>query len=101
MAFTFAGPGAQTIANAAPGTTRWNTNSSIFEVWDGAGWQLMSAGGHSKVTMKDMVEQFEDEIGQAIDQGYADNATIKDAYKEWKEANKRFKIVLALAENKD
>lgn len=94
----FTGVGSRPLVTAA-GSTRWNTSTSTMEVFDGASWQTMSAGERD-LTMKEMVEQLEDEIAVTIEQNYADSAAIQDAFKEWEEANERFKIVLALAENK-
>ena len=35
-----------------------------------------------------------------IEEEYKDNATIQNAFDEWEEANKRFRVILALAERK-
>lgn len=82
----------------ATGTTRWNQTYSCFEVFDGNQWTQM--GDVKTETMQDMVQHAEDRVATTIVAEYEDNATIQDAYREWEEANKKFMVVLALAEKK-
>ena len=82
----------------ATGTTRWNQTDSSFEVFDGIQWVKM--GDVKTETMQDMVQHAEDRVATTIVAEYEDNATIQDAYREWEEANKKFMVVLALAEKK-
>ena len=82
----------------ATGTTRWNQTDSCFEVFDGTQWIPM--GDVKTETMQDMVQHAEDRVATTIVAEYEDNATIQDAYREWEEANKKFMVVLALAEKK-
>lgn len=97
MALTFLDPNRPTTPVA--GSTRFNATTTTMEVFDGASWQAMSAGDIVKeLTMKEMVEQFEDNIAMTVEEEYADNAAIQDAFRAWEEANERFKVVLALAE---
>lgn len=99
MSLTFGGVNRPNMT-AVAGTTRWNTTNNSMEVFDGATWQLISSDEIQNLTMKEMVEQFEDEIAVMVDGEYADNATIQDAFKAWEEANERFRLVLAIAEKK-
>ena len=86
--------------NITQGTTRWNQSSNTMEVWDGVGWQTISTGEVRNITLEEMVQGYEDEMATTIEEQYADNATILDAFAEWEKANERFKVVLALAEKK-
>jgi hypothetical protein len=84
----------------AAGTTRWNQTTGMMEMYDGYQWVAVSAGEVHTVTLAEEVEHAEDRITGMIEEDYPDNATILDAFKTWQEANERFKVVLALAENK-
>lgn len=94
MAFTFTGVNSRPIV-AVAGATRFNTTTNAMEVFDGISWQIIS---DRKETMLNCVKVLEDQIAIRIDEEYADNATLHDAFKLWEEANERFKVVLALAE---
>ena len=96
----FVGVNGSRPVNIAQGATRWNQTNSTMEVWDGAGWQTISAGEVRNITLEEMVQGYEDEIAVRIEEEYKDNATIQDAFAEWERANERFKVVLALAEKK-
>ena len=99
MDITFMDIGARPI-NPAQGTTRFNTLSSMVEVWDGANWMPISAEEIRNITLEEMVQGYEDEMATTIEEQYADNATIQDAFAEWEAANERFRVILALAEKK-
>ena len=83
--------------NIAPGTTRFNTSINQMEVFTGTHWDILIGRAE---TMYEMVERAEDYISASIEEEYADNTTILDTFKSWQAANERFKIILALAENK-
>lgn len=85
---------------AIAGTTRFNNTNNKFEMFDGYQWLEVTQGYPQPLTLEQMVETAEDGIAATIENEYADNVTIQDALKEWEEANKRFRVVLALAENK-
>jgi hypothetical protein len=80
----------------ATGTTRWNQTDNCFEVFDGSQWTQMTNGRDE--TLQEIVQHAEDRVATTIESEYADSAAIQDAYKEWEAANKRFMVVLALAE---
>lgn len=82
----------------ATGSTRWNQTTSKMEMFDGYQWVAVSAGDIHAVTLAEMVENAEDQIGAQIEQDYADNVTIQDAFKAWEEANERFRVILSLSE---
>ena len=96
MTFTN-GPGP---SSPASGTTRWNQDNSTVEVWDGIGWQTITSGGVKNLTLEEMVQGVEDEIAVMIEEEYKDNAAIQDAFDQWEEANKRFRVILSLAGKK-
>lgn len=101
MALTFTRPGGGGLAGTvATGTTRWNQTNNMLEVFDSYQWTAIVPEEAQHVTIADMVQYAEDRVATMIDEEYPDNATIQDAYKVWEEANERFKIILALAENK-
>jgi hypothetical protein len=81
------------------GTTRWNTTTNTMEVFDGAKWIKMALQ-EERETMSACVQVLEDQIAVRIEEEYKDNAAIQDAFEEWEEANKRFRVVLELAEKK-
>ena len=97
---TFVGVNGGRPVNVAQGTTRWNQTSNTMEVWDGVGWQTITTGEVRNITLEEMVQGYEDEMATTIEEQYANNATILDAFCEWEKANERFKVVLALAEKK-
>ena len=96
--FTGATNGRPVVTNVANGSTRFNTTSSQYEVFDGANWITLGSG--RLLTFTEMVEQVEDEIAVRIEADYSDNTTIQDAFAEWEKANEKFKVILALAEKK-
>ena len=85
--------------NPTQGTTRFNTLSSMVEVWDGANWMPISAEEIKKLTVYDMLQDAEDRIRAEVVVEHLENPTIVDAFNEWERANERFRVVLALAEN--
>ena len=97
---TFVGVNGSRPVNVAQGTTRWNQTSNTMEVWDGVGWQTISAGEVRHITLSEMVEGYEDEMATTIEELYPNNVSIQDAFAEWEEANKRFRVLLELAEKK-
>ena len=84
----------------ATGSTRWNSTTSMMEMFDGYRWVAVTAGEVKNATLADEVECAEDRIIGMIEEEYADNVTIQDAFKAWQEANERFRVVLAIAEKK-
>lgn len=86
--------------SVAPGSTRWNTTTGMMEMYDGYQWQAVTQGEVHTVTLAEEVECAEDRITGMIEEEYADNVTIQDAFKSWQEANERFRVVLAMAEKK-
>ena len=105
MAFLFGGASTGPIgvsgmsgSQVITGTTRWNTTTSMMEMYDGTQWVALSAGDIKAVTLADMVQNAEDQIATQIEEHYSNNATIQDAFKVWEEANERFKVILNLAE---
>ena len=97
---TFVGVNGSRPVNVATGSTRWNQSSNTMEVWDGVGWQTISAGEVRDLTLEEMVQGYEDEIAVIVKEKYKDNAAIQDAFDQWEEANKRFRVILSLAEKK-
>ena len=87
-----------TTTTTITGSTRFNGNTNQFEMYDGQQWVAVSTGEVHDITLAEMVEDAEDRISSAIEEEYADNVTIQDAFKEWQEANDRFKVILTIAE---
>lgn len=99
--FTFTGVTNLTQINTsilAVGSIRWNTDITCFEAFDGHQWTVMTNGRNE--TMQEIVQHLEDKIAVTIKEDYTTSSAIQDAFEAWEEANKRFKIVLALAEKK-
>lgn len=90
--------GRPVVSSATVGATRFNTTNNEYEVYDGTSWVALGTGRNE--TMQEMVEHLEDKLAVKIEEDYKDSSTIQDAFEEWEEANKRFKIILALAEKK-
>lgn len=82
----------------AAGATRWNATNSTFEMFDGTNWKTVMDGRNE--TMMEMVQHLEDRLTDVIEEEYKDNVTLQDAYKTWEEATQRFKVIVALTENK-
>ena len=85
---------------AVPGSTRWNQTTGMMEMYDGYQWQAITQGEVKNATLADEVECAEDRIIGMIEEEYADNVTIQDAFKAWQEANEQFRVILAIAEKK-
>ena len=84
----------------ATGSTRWNQTTGKMEMFDGYQWATIVADEVRNATLAEEVECAEDRITGMIEEEYADNATIQDAFKSWQEANERFRVILAIAEKK-
>lgn len=84
-------------ANPTPGQARFNTATNYTEVWDGANWMPITAGEVTTLSLADIVQDAEDQIAVIIEEEYRDNAAIMDAFDQWEEANKRFRVILQLA----
>ena len=100
LTFTRPGVGGGQAGTIATGTTRWNQTSNMLEVFDSYQWTAIVPEEAQHVTLADMVQHAEDRVATMIDEEYQNNATIQDAFEAWEAANERFKIILALAENK-
>jgi hypothetical protein len=88
------------VSNRIAGASRWNATTNMFEMFDGKNWVTVTQGHPQPLTLDQMVEQTEDVIATTIENEYADNVTVQDAFKEWEKANERFRIILAISEKK-
>ena len=90
--------GVNTVLNVATGSTRWNTTTNSYEMYDGQNWTPVTQGWTQKESLAESVLHAQDQIGYYIEEDYKDNVTIQDAFAEWQEATERFRVILALAE---
>lgn len=87
-----------TTSYTAPGSTRWNTTTNSYELFDGVNWIKATDGTAKALSLAEWIEEAQDRVGSYVDEDHSDNATIQDAYQEWVEACERFRIIAGLAE---
>jgi hypothetical protein len=97
MMATYYGPGTITINHPISGDMRQNTTNNTMEVYNGSSWMPIASGWVEQETLAESVEHAQDQIGLYIEEDYADNPTIQDAYQEWAEATERFRVIASMA----
>jgi hypothetical protein len=92
--------GSVALANNNPvsGDMRQNMSLNCMEIYNGSSWVPVAPGWEHKETLAESVAHVVDTVTMYIEEDYADNTTIQDAYQEWVEATERFRVVLTMAE---
>jgi hypothetical protein len=83
--------------NPVSGDMRQNNASNCMEIYNGSSWTPIAPGWTKQETLAESVEHAQDQIGLYIEEDYADNLTIQDAYAEWVEATERFRVIASMA----
>jgi hypothetical protein len=83
--------------NPVSGDMRQNNASNCMEIYNGSSWTPIAPGWVEQETLAESVEHAQDQIGLYIEEDYADNPTIQDAYQEWVEATERFRVIASMA----
>ena len=104
MAITYTGVHNQSLATNVSyqmpvvGEVRFHADTNKMESWTGSQWIEITTGSVHHITINETVEHAVDNIASQIDEEEKDNIAIQDAFKEWQEATKKFRVILALAE---
>lgn len=85
--------------NPVSGDMRKNLTLGCTEIYNGSGWiPVVGPGWEHKETLAESVAHVADIVAMSIEEDYANNVTIQDAYAEWRTSTEKFLVVLAIAE---